>query len=36
MYYKNGDREMGDYYNGNSKGKYAMHTNNGEAKINHY
>ena len=35
-YYNNGDREMGDYYNGNPIGKHVMLTRNGEVKINNY
>ena len=35
-YHNNGDREMGDYYNGMPKGKFVMLTNNGEVKINNY
>ena len=32
MYYNNGNREMGDYYNGNRIGKHVMLTRNGEVK----
>ena len=36
MYYHNGDREMGDYYNGKRIGKHVMLTRNGEVKTNNY
>ena len=36
MYYHNGDREMGDYYNGNPIGKHLKLTRNGEVEINNY
>ena len=36
MYYNNGDREMGDFFNDIPKGKFVMLTNNGEVKINNY
>ena len=35
-YYNNGDRSMGDYYNGNPIGKHVMLTRNGEVKIINY
>ena len=36
MYYHNGDREMGDFYNGNPIGKHVTLTTNGELKINNH
>ena len=36
IYYNNGDRKMGDYYNGMAKGKFVILSNNGEVKINNY
>ena len=36
MYFHNGDRMMGDYYNHNPIGKHVILTRNGEVKINNY
>ena len=36
MYYHNGDREMGDYYNDYPIGKHVKLTRNGEVEINNY
>jgi len=36
MYYKSGDRKMGDYHSGNPIGKHVTLTRNGEIKINNY
>ena len=35
-YFNNGDRMMGDYYNGNQIGKHVMLTRNGEVKTYNY
>ena len=36
MYYNNGNREMGDYYNNKAIGKHVKLTNAGEVIINNY
>ena len=36
MYYNNGDREIGDYLNGQKKGKHAYFSNQGEVNIKNY
>ena len=36
MYYHNGDRSMGDYYNDYPTGKHVMLTRNGEVKTNNF
>ena len=36
MYFNNGDRAMGDYYNDNRIGKHVTLTKNGEVKTNNY
>ena len=35
-YYHNGDRSMGDYYNGKLIGKHVRLTKDGEIKIENY
>ena len=35
-YFSNGDRRMGDYYNGKPIGKHAKLTKNGDVKIENY
>ena len=36
MYYNDGNREMGDYYNDKEIGKHVMLTRNGEVKTYNY
>ena len=36
LYFNNGDRMMGDYYNGKPIGKHVLLTKNGEVKTNYY
>ena len=36
LYYNNGDRMMGDYYNDKPIGKHVTLTRDGEVKINNY
>ena len=36
MYYNNGDREMGDFYNDNPIGKHVKLTKDGKIEVENY
>ena len=36
MHYNNGDRKMGDYLNGNPKGKHVLLKKNGDVYVYNY